>query len=121
VLLAVTVVAFVKVWMREPDRNGPPLTLAPTSAAVKTALAEVTTPAAVQLASWSTRAFVCSTMALTAAHLYRLFEHNAEQFALVQMNIGREMSRRLRDADERLFQATMGAERSAPDTAFQTI
>jgi len=63
----------------------------------------------------------CRAMALTSAHLYRLFEHNAEQFALVQMNIGREMSRRLRDADEQLFQATMGEERSAPDTAFLTL
>ena len=63
----------------------------------------------------------CREMALTPAHLYRLFEHDAEQFALIQMNIGREMSRRLRDADEQLFRATMGAERAAPDTAFQTI
>jgi CRP/FNR family cyclic AMP-dependent transcriptional regulator len=63
----------------------------------------------------------CRAMALTSGHLYRLFEHNAEQFALIQMNIGREMSRRLRDADEQLFRATMGAERAAPDTAFQTI
>jgi len=63
----------------------------------------------------------CRAMALTPAHLYRLFEHDAAQFAMVQMNIGREMSRRLRDADEQLFVATMGAERSAPDTVFQTI
>jgi CRP-like cAMP-binding protein len=63
----------------------------------------------------------CRAMALTSAHLYRLFEHNAEQFALIQMNIGREMSRRLRDADEQLFRATMGAEQSASDTAFLAI
>jgi hypothetical protein len=50
-----------------------------------------------------------------------LFEHDAEQFALIQMNIGREMSRRLRDADEQLFRATMGAEQSAPDTTFHAI
>jgi len=63
----------------------------------------------------------CRAMALTSAHLYRLFEHNAEQFALIQMNIGREMSRRLRASDEELFRVTMGDERSAPDTAFHTI
>jgi CRP/FNR family transcriptional regulator, cyclic AMP receptor protein len=63
----------------------------------------------------------CRAMALTPAHLYRLFEHDAEQFALIQMNIGREMSRRLREADEQLFQATMGEPRAAPDTAFHTI
>jgi len=63
----------------------------------------------------------CRAMALTSAHLLRLFEHDAEQFALIQMNIGREMSRRLREADEQLFRATMGEPRMAPDTAFQTI
>ena len=63
----------------------------------------------------------CSAMALTPAHLYRLFEHDAAQFALIQMNIGREMSRRLREADEQLFRATMGEPRSAPDTTFHTI
>jgi CRP-like cAMP-binding protein len=63
----------------------------------------------------------CRAMALTPAHLYRLFEHNAEQFALIQMNIGREMSRRLRSSDEELFRLAMGEERSAPETAFQTI
>src|SRR4249920_848882 len=60
----------------------------------------------------------CRAMALTPAHLHRLFEHDAEQFALIQMNIGREMSRRLREADEQLFRATMGEPRSAPDTTF---
>jgi len=63
----------------------------------------------------------CRAMALTSAHLYRLFEHSAEPFALIQMNIAREMSRRLRESDEQLFRATMGAVPSAPDTAFQTI
>lgn len=63
----------------------------------------------------------CRAMALTPAHLYRLFTHDAEQFALVQMNIGREMSRRLREADEQLFRATMGDEPPASDTAFYTV
>ena len=63
----------------------------------------------------------CRALALTSAQLYRLFEHDATQFALIQMNIAREMSRRLREADEQLFRATMGEERSAPDTAFVTI
>jgi CRP-like cAMP-binding protein len=63
----------------------------------------------------------CRAMALTSAHLFRLFEHSAEPFALIQMNIAREMSRRLRASDEQLFRATMGPERPAPDTAFHTI
>ena len=63
----------------------------------------------------------CRAMALTPAHLYRLFEHDAAQFALIQMNIGREMSRRLRQSDEELFRLTMGDPQPAPDTAFHTI
>ena len=63
----------------------------------------------------------CSAIALRPEHLYRLFEHDARQFAVIQMNIGREMSRRLRDADDQLFRATMGEQRSTPETAFQTI
>lgn len=63
----------------------------------------------------------CRAMALTSDHLYRLFEHSAEPFALIQMNIAREMSRRLRESDEQLFRATMGAAPATADTAFHTI
>ena len=63
----------------------------------------------------------CRAIALTPAHLYRLYEHDAKSFALIQMNIAREMSRRLRDADEQLFRATMGEKKAGPDTAFYTI
>ena len=37
-----------------------------------------------------------------------LYEKDLEQFALIQMNLGREVSRRLRLADERLFRLKMG-------------
>jgi CRP-like cAMP-binding protein len=50
----------------------------------------------------------CRAIEISAAALYRLFEHDAEQFALIQMNIGREVCRRLRAADERLFQLQRG-------------
>jgi CRP/FNR family transcriptional regulator, cyclic AMP receptor protein len=40
--------------------------------------------------------------------LNRLYERDVEQFALIQMNIGREVSRRLRATDELLFRASMG-------------
>jgi CRP/FNR family transcriptional regulator, cyclic AMP receptor protein len=63
----------------------------------------------------------CRAIALTPDHLYRLFEHDARQFAVIQMNIGREMSRRLRDADDQLFRATMGEKQSTPETAFHSI
>jgi CRP/FNR family transcriptional regulator, cyclic AMP receptor protein len=63
----------------------------------------------------------CQAITLTPTHLLRLFEHDAEPFALIQMNIAREMSRRLRVSDEQLFRATMGALPPAPETTFHTI
>lgn len=63
----------------------------------------------------------CRAIGLTPGHLYRLFEHDATQFAMIQMNIGREMSRRLRESDEQLFSLTMGEPKPAPDTVFTTI
>jgi CRP-like cAMP-binding protein len=45
----------------------------------------------------------CEALELSALDLRRLAERDAEQFALIYMNLGRELSRRLRDADERLF------------------
>jgi CRP/FNR family cyclic AMP-dependent transcriptional regulator len=57
----------------------------------------------------------CSAIEIGADDLYRLFERDAEQFALIQMNMGREVSRRLRATDEMLFQAEMGAAISLPD------
>jgi CRP-like cAMP-binding protein len=50
----------------------------------------------------------CTAMELGSTDLYRLFERDAEQFALIQMNIGREISRRLRVVDDLLFRARMG-------------
>lgn len=46
----------------------------------------------------------CTAIELSSATLYELYEADAEQFVLIQMNIAREISRRLRIADARLFQ-----------------
>ena len=43
------------------------------------------------------------TLRFDAGALHRLFEHDPEQFALIQMNIARELCRRLRETDELLF------------------
>ena len=51
----------------------------------------------------------CSALEIAPDDLLRLFEHDPTQFALVQMNIAREMSRRLRATDELLFRSRMGA------------
>ena len=50
----------------------------------------------------------CVAIELGTGDLMRLFERDAEQFALVQMNMGREVCRRLRATDEMLFRARMG-------------
>ena len=50
----------------------------------------------------------CTALELLPATLLALFERDIEQFALIQMNIGREVCRRLREADELLFRARMG-------------
>jgi CRP/FNR family transcriptional regulator, cyclic AMP receptor protein len=49
----------------------------------------------------------CTAIELRADDLYRLYEHDVAQFALVQMNLAREVSRRLRRTDELLFRAWM--------------
>ena len=41
---------------------------------------------------------------ISAASLLDLYERDVEQFALIQMNMGREVTRRLRLCEERLFQ-----------------
>jgi CRP-like cAMP-binding protein len=60
----------------------------------------------------------CRAIELSAADLLRLFERDAEQFALIQMNIGREVCRRLRATDERLYRVTMGEQQSGLETLF---
>ncbi len=57
----------------------------------------------------------CGIIELSRKVLMELYEHDLEQFTLIQMNIGREMSRRLRVADEQLFAARFGREAHVPD------
>lgn len=49
----------------------------------------------------------CTAIELSAGSLYELYEKDLEQFTLIQMNMGREVSRRLRETDDRLFGAMM--------------
>ncbi len=53
---------------------------------------------------------------IATAALHRLYERDIEQFALIQMNVGREVCRRLRATDELLFRARMG-DTQAPSVA----
>jgi CRP/FNR family transcriptional regulator, cyclic AMP receptor protein len=61
----------------------------------------------------------CSAIEIRPEHLHGLFKLDAEQFALVQMNMGREVSRRLRAADELLFRAGMESATDGPETLFR--
>ena len=47
----------------------------------------------------------CQSIELSRPALYDLYQADLEQFTMIQMNMGREVSRRLRKADERLFDA----------------
>jgi len=66
--------------------------------------------------SASVRAAKDSTaLRVSAANLYQVYARDLKQFALIQMNMGREVCRRLRDSDERLFRAKMGTEPDIKD------
>jgi CRP-like cAMP-binding protein len=45
----------------------------------------------------------CTALEISARDLKSVASESAEQFALIYMNLGRELSRRLRDADDRIF------------------
>ena len=60
----------------------------------------------------------CVAVEFSAGDLLMLFEHDVEQFALMQMNLGREVCRRLRDTDQLLFQARMGDAAALPTARF---
>jgi CRP-like cAMP-binding protein len=60
--------------------------------------------------SASVRAVEDSTaLELSAASLYELYKQDVEQFAMIEMNMGREVCRRLREIDDQLFRMQMRA------------
>jgi CRP/FNR family cyclic AMP-dependent transcriptional regulator len=50
----------------------------------------------------------CTAIRLSATNLYQIYARDLKQFALIQMNMGREVCRRLRESDSRLFRARVG-------------
>jgi CRP/FNR family transcriptional regulator, cyclic AMP receptor protein len=50
----------------------------------------------------------CTAIRISAANLYQVYSQDLKQFTLIQMNLGREVCRRLRELDNRLFSARMG-------------
>jgi CRP-like cAMP-binding protein len=51
----------------------------------------------------------CTALELSTAVFFQIYQRDLEQFTVMQMNIGREVCRRLRLADERLFRARIEA------------
>ncbi len=47
----------------------------------------------------------CTVIEISQKCLFMLYQHDLEQFTIIQMNIGREISRRLRLTGEQLFQS----------------
>jgi CRP-like cAMP-binding protein len=60
----------------------------------------------------------CAAIELSTASLYQLYQKDLEQFAMIEMNMGREVSRRLRESDERLFRVRMGVADADADYVF---
>jgi CRP/FNR family transcriptional regulator, cyclic AMP receptor protein len=59
----------------------------------------------------------CAAIRISAANLYQVYSHDLKQFALIQMNMGREVCRRLRELDDRLFSVTMETPDAPPWSA----
>ncbi len=53
----------------------------------------------------------CSAIKLSNANILRIYQKDLEQFTMIQMNMGREVSRRLRKMDEQLFQERVKAQK----------
>lgn len=56
---------------------------------------------------------------ITPQILHLLHQQDSEQFTLLHMNMGREISRRLRLIDDQLFRALMGED--LPETSFRDL
>jgi CRP-like cAMP-binding protein len=60
----------------------------------------------------------CTAIRISAANLYEVYVRDIKQFALIQMNMGREVCRRLREADNLLFGAQMERNEDGHETRF---
>ncbi len=49
-----------------------------------------------------------SAIEITTSILLEVYKHDLEQFTMIQMNMGREVSRRLRESSDRLFACQLG-------------
>ena len=63
----------------------------------------------------------CTALEISSRDLRALGGQDTEQFALIYMNLGRELARRLRDADERLFRSRYGIDLPVEEYAFAAM
>ncbi|WP_101759156.1 Crp/Fnr family transcriptional regulator [Oceanicoccus sp. KOV_DT_Chl] len=54
----------------------------------------------------------CTAIKIPSSALHQLYQTDPEQFLLIQMNMAREVSRRLRQADDRWFQMQLATSSS---------
>jgi CRP/FNR family transcriptional regulator, cyclic AMP receptor protein len=58
---------------------------------------------------------------ISSTTLYQVYKKDLEQLAMIYMNMGREVSRRLRETDERMFQARIEAVNVGDDYIFKSV
>lgn len=63
----------------------------------------------------------CVAIELSTSDLWQVARQDFEQFTTIYMNMGRELCRRLRDADERLFRAKIEVGLSTGEYAFPSV
>jgi len=63
----------------------------------------------------------CTALEIPLEILHTLYERNLEQFVLIEMNIAREISRRLREASDQMFEAKAAARDFGGDTGWYLV
>ena len=61
-----------------------------------------------------------SAFKIESSAILELYQHDLEQFTLLQMNLGREVSRRLRNADDMLFRLSVSTKIALEDRIIPT-
>lgn len=57
----------------------------------------------------------CIAIEISTTNMYEIYRKNKDQYTLMQMNLAREVSRRLRDADTQLFKSLVAPEAADRD------
>jgi len=63
----------------------------------------------------------CEAVEISVSSLHEIYKNDLEQFVILFMNMGREVSRRLRQADNQLFQEKIKAETVTGMTPMKSI